>query len=331
MSPKVSILVPVYNVEAFIERCAVSLFEQTFDDIEYIFVNDCTPDNSIEVLKKVIEKYPNRNSHIKIIHHKTNRGLAGARNTGIQNATGDYILHIDSDDYIDLATVSLLYNSALTNDSDMVICDYILEWKNQKKHIVQSWDESNTEFIKQILAVDAMPCVWNKLIRRSIYISNDISAIEGVNLGEDLSVLPKLLYFAKKINKVDKNLIHYMQINPNSYTKNYNIKNIQNVISVMSELTFFFESKKDYYLYADSILKGKIRKKIDLIYNSDKQYWDDLINIFPEINELRGYSFLSYREKISYFFIRNNFKKSFYLYRANYLKIFKVVQRIKGR
>lgn len=331
MSPKVSILVPVYNVEAFIERCAVSLFEQTFDDIEYIFVNDCTPDNSIEVLKKVIEKYPNRNSHIKIIHHKTNRGLAGARNTGIQNATGDYILHIDSDDYIDLATVSLLYNSALTNDSDMVICDYILEWKNQKKHIVQSWDESNTEFIKQILAVDAMPCVWNKLIRRSIYISNDISAIEGVNLGEDLSVLPKLLYFAKKINKVDQNLIHYMQINPNSYTKNYNIKNIQNVISVMSELTFFFESKKDYYLYADSILKGKIRKKIDLIYNSDKQYWDDLLTIFPEINKCTDLSFLTKRERVLYFLIKNNFSSMLEIYIKSYHIIFDHVQKLKGR
>ena len=331
MNPKVSILVPIYNVEAFIERCAVSLFEQTFEDIEYIFVNDCTPDNSIEVLKKVIEKYPNRNSHIKIIHHKTNRGLAGARNTGIQNATGDYILHIDSDDYIDLATVSLLYNSALTNDSDMVICDYILEWKNQKKHIVQSWDESNTEFIKKILAVDAMPCVWNKLIRRSIYISNDISAIEGVNLGEDLSVLPKLLYFAKKINKVDKNLIHYMQINPNSYTKNYNIKNIQNVISVMSELTFFFESKKDYYLYADSILKGKIRKKIDLIYNSDKQYWNELFTIFPETKEIRNYNFLSKREKLIYFFVENNQKASLLYYKKAYNTLFNLVQKLKGR
>ena len=199
MSPKVSILVPVYNVEAFIERCAVSLFEQTFDDIEYIFVNDCTPDNSIEVLKKVIEKYPNRNSHIKIIHHKTNRGLAGARNTGIQNATGDYILHIDSDDYIELDTVRLLYNSALNNDSDMVVCDYILEWKSQRKLILQNWDSSNKEFIKKVLTVEAMPCVWNKLIRRSIYIDNNVKAIEGVNFGEDLSVLPKLLYFAKKI------------------------------------------------------------------------------------------------------------------------------------
>ncbi len=99
VNEKVSIIVPIYNVEKYIERCAVSLFEQDFEDIEYIFVNDCTPDNSVEILEKVIEKYPNRKSHLKIVHHKENKGLGSARNTGLEQATGNYILHIDSDDW----------------------------------------------------------------------------------------------------------------------------------------------------------------------------------------------------------------------------------------
>lgn len=89
------------------------MFEQTFEDIEYIFVNDCTPDNSIEVLSNVIKRYPNRQPQIRIINHEKNRGLASARNTGIDNANGDFVLHIDSDDYIEPNMVELLYSKAI--------------------------------------------------------------------------------------------------------------------------------------------------------------------------------------------------------------------------
>ncbi len=117
----VSIIVPIYNVEKYIERCAVSLFEQDFEDIEYIFVNDCTPDNSIQILEEVIEKYPNRKSNVKIIHYKANKGLGSARKTGLEQATGEYVLHIDSDDWVELDMVLCLYNKAIETDADIVI------------------------------------------------------------------------------------------------------------------------------------------------------------------------------------------------------------------
>ena len=91
MIPKVSILVPVYNASASIERCAHSLFKQTFQDIEYVFINDCTSDDSIEKLQKIIAQYPHRKSWIKIIHHERNRGVAAARITAIDHSTGNYI------------------------------------------------------------------------------------------------------------------------------------------------------------------------------------------------------------------------------------------------
>ena len=97
----VSILVPIYGVEKYIRRCAISLFEQTYLNIEYIFVNDCTNDDSIIILENVINQYPNRQSQIKIIQHETNKGLGEARNTAVAAANGDYLFHVDSDDYID--------------------------------------------------------------------------------------------------------------------------------------------------------------------------------------------------------------------------------------
>ena len=96
---KVSICVPVYGVEKYIERCAISIFEQTYTNLECIFVNDCTKDNSIKILYNVIERYPQRREKIRIIQHDCNRGLAAARNTALEAASGDYILHVDSDNY----------------------------------------------------------------------------------------------------------------------------------------------------------------------------------------------------------------------------------------
>ena len=99
---KVSIIVPIYNVEKYIERCAVSLFEQTYSNIEYVFVNDCTPDQSITVLKRVIDCYPHRASQTKIINHDYNCGVAISRNTALEHSTGEFVCQVDPDDYIEL-------------------------------------------------------------------------------------------------------------------------------------------------------------------------------------------------------------------------------------
>ncbi len=100
MTELISILVPIYGVEKYIERCSRSLFGQTYFNIEYIFVDDCTKDNSIGILKKVLMDYPLRAKKVKIVSHSTNRGLSAARNTALTHAEGAYIMHVDSDDYL---------------------------------------------------------------------------------------------------------------------------------------------------------------------------------------------------------------------------------------
>ena len=107
MNSKVSIVVPVYGVEKYIERCARSLFTQTFGDIEYIFVNDCTKDSSMQVLEFVMKDYPARN--VRIINKEKNEGLPQARKTGVLASTGDFIMHIDSDDWVEHDIVEKLY------------------------------------------------------------------------------------------------------------------------------------------------------------------------------------------------------------------------------
>ena len=116
----ISIIVPIYKVENYIERCVRSLLEQTYIGIEYIFVDDCSPDSSISILKKVIKEYPTRIDQIKIISHEKNMGLPAARNTGLKMAIGDYIFHCDSDDYVEKDMIEKMYQTAKEKDADIV-------------------------------------------------------------------------------------------------------------------------------------------------------------------------------------------------------------------
>ena len=100
--PKVSVIIPVYGVEKYIERCARSLFEQTLDDIEYLFIDDCTPDRSVEILKQVLDEYPHRKNQVIIHRMEKNSGQAAVRKWGMLNVAGEYVIHCDSDDWVDI-------------------------------------------------------------------------------------------------------------------------------------------------------------------------------------------------------------------------------------
>ena len=127
-SPKVSVIVPIYGVENYIERCARSLFSQTFKSVEFIFVNDCTKDGSMDVLSDVRKEYPE--ADIKVINLERNMGLPQARRAGVEQATGDYILHVDSDDWIEPDMLEILYERAVDTGADMVCCDWAEEYED---------------------------------------------------------------------------------------------------------------------------------------------------------------------------------------------------------
>lgn len=130
MEYKVSVIIPVYKVEKFIGRCVKSLMEQTLRDVEYIFVDDASPDGSIAVLRNVIADYKERSNHISILTHAENKGLPAARNTGLSVARVEYIFHCDSDDFVDLNMLELLYHKAAETDADIVWCDWFLTFEN---------------------------------------------------------------------------------------------------------------------------------------------------------------------------------------------------------
>ena len=155
--PKVSVIIPVYNVEDYIDRCLKSVIEQTLEDIEIIIVNDGSTDDSKKIIEKYINQYPN-----KIIYlEKENGGLSSARNFAIPYAKGEYIAFLDSDDYIEPEMYEQMYNKAIKENADLVECDFIWEYPNKKKSDIGMEYTNKKEAIEKARVV-----AWNKLYRR---------------------------------------------------------------------------------------------------------------------------------------------------------------------
>ena len=214
--PKVSIIVPVYGVEKYIERCARSLFEQTLDDIEYLFIDDCTPDSSIEILQQVLEEYPHRKEQVIIHRMEQNSGQAKVREWGIKNATGEYVIHCDTDDWVDKDMYRAMYVKAQEDKADIVICDYYKVSYSNKEYIKGRNIGDKDSLISDLITERVSWSVWNKLVKNSLYRSDDILFPRG-NMGEDMALIMQLVFKANKISYLPKPLYFYLY-NPLSIT-----------------------------------------------------------------------------------------------------------------
>lgn len=249
---KVSLLVPIYGVEKYIERCAVSLFEQTYANLEYIFVNDCTRDNSIKVLNNVIERYPQRREQIRIIQHDCNRGLAAARNTAVDAASGAFIMHVDSDDWLEPQAVKKCVEKQNENDADIVTMDAKVWWPKKKEYYHTPHTTNPIELMTAILSRKAVCNIWGRLIRKSLYTDNQIRVKEGINFSEDLQVTPRLLYYSKSINYCSGTLYNYECRNMCSYTYKFSeVNDIQNHKSTDILRFFYSKNAPKYLIYID--------------------------------------------------------------------------------
>lgn len=238
---KISVLIPVYNTSKYLERCLNSVINQSLREIEIICINDGSTDNSLEI----IEEYQRSDTRIKIINQK-NIGLSGARNSGIKLAQGEYILHIDSDDWIEQDYLKDMYELAKKEQADIVISDFYMDYNGEKIEYIIDQGKSRIinkeQCLKYIFYLRGYPAVWNKLFKRKLYTNNQIEHPININLGEDLGTTPKLIYFSNKIVKLNKAYIHYMQ-NPTSITKTKKLESILQLYTCGKELEKFFFDK----------------------------------------------------------------------------------------
>lgn len=269
---QISVLIPVYKVEDYIVKCARSLFEQTIrDNIEFIFVDDCSLDRSIERLIEIVDEYPFRKDQIKIIHHPSNQGLAQSRNTGLKNATGKYVYIIDSDDWlIRDDALELMLNDAVQTGAEIVEADYVIvKSDGEKMHQNHRDMSTKTKAVSDIIRKNTPITIWNKLILRDLYDSNFIMVPQGINNGEDYVTLPKLFYYAQKVSKIDCCTYAYNQLNVSSFSANKsNWSNLMGMLQANRDLYTFFKDK-NAELLCDVVDMYQETKAYLLLYSSN--------------------------------------------------------------
>lgn len=282
---KISAIVPIYNVSRFIERCAESLMRQTLDGVEYIFVNDATLDNSMELLLAVLERYPDKASQVKIVEHEQNKGLPAARNTGLALAMGEYIFHCDSDDYVEPTMLEELYRSAKEKDADFVWCDWFLSYDNSERYMTQPSFNTPLDALKAMLGGAMKYNVWNKLVRRSLYTDNHIAFPSGYGMGEDMTML-RLAACAKKVAYVNKALYHYVRSNSEAMTQVYSERHLADVRYNVDETMGFLASKG--LDTEKEIAFFKLNVKLPFLVTGDWDSYRRWNDWYPEANEYIG-------------------------------------------
>ena len=304
--PKVSVIIPVYGVEEYIERCARSLFEQTLDDIEYLFIDDCTPDRSIEILKQVLEEYPQRKPQVIIHRMEKNSGQAAVRKWGMQNATGEYMIHCDSDDWIDTDMYRIMYEKGIEENAGMVVCDYsITDGETYKR--VNAFLYQSSDFIPGFILRKNKCSLWNKFIKKEIIHNNDILYPKD-NMGEDLALVLQFVLYSRKISYIPKSFYYYYQ-NNESITKrpsteaiisrwNQYVNNILLVTKVYKRNGLYDKYKKEFVS-----LKFHGKKTLISAFPSEEVYkkWK---NTFSEINFILLFNkYINLKDKLIYILI----------------------------
>lgn len=318
VSPLVSIIVPIYNVSKYIEDCATSLFKQTYSNIEYIFVDDCSPDDSIHKLEKLLEVFPERKKNVTILHHRRNQGLAQARNSGIIASHGEYIIHVDSDDSITLNAIDNLVEEAIKTGAELVICHFKYIYSNGfSKIITDNLPSDKKIYIKSLLTRKSIVNVIGKLIKRQLIIENNIFALPGVNMGEDYLVTPQIAYYAKRIAKVNKGLYLYNRGNTSSYTANLTQKGIDDSIKIQQSLINFFKQKPDYSSYHSILVESCLLTKITLLIMSPILLYPNISKLYKKIEYKK--SKIKLKHKIILFLLEKGKYKIVY----NIIKMYK--------
>lgn len=248
MNPKVSVIVPIYKVRDFIARCAHSLLGQTLQDIEYIFVDDSTPDDSMDILSNVIKAYPKRQDQIHILSHDVNKGLPSARNTGLSVASGEYIFHCDSDDFVETDMLEKMIYAAEAVDADLVWCDWYLSFEAKERYMKEPAGKTQEDVLNNILSGIMKYNVWNKIIRRSVYVSSGVQFPSGYGMGEDMTII-RLLPHVRSVAYVGQALYHYVRTNTEAFTFRISDKHLAalryNTQMTVDCLRSFYEDKYD--------------------------------------------------------------------------------------
>lgn len=320
--PKISIIIPVYKAEQYLDRCITSIINQTFTEWELILIDDGSPDTS----GVICNGYAEHEKRIKVIH-KQNEGVASAREIGIQTATGDYSIHIDPDDWIEKDLCELLYNKAIQTNADMVICDFMMEYHNYSKHNIQKPKELDADiFLNQLLHQERHGSLCNKLIRTSLYHKYNLHFPKEMILWEDLYICCLLLLHQCKLTYVPQPLYHYdLFTNDNSMVRKTNIKGLQAQIHFCKLMEKQIPQEKEQLLYESKGITLVTAFRFELI--NEKQ----IRNLFPEIKTWYIKKYGKDYQKMYYYGLTQILKGHSFKYSKRKMELMNLFHRITNK
>ncbi len=259
----ISVIVPIYRGETYIERSLITLFSQTkSSNVEYILVNDCTPDNSMGIVEELMSIY--KHLDIKVVNHSVNKGVAAARQTAIAVAQGEFIIHCDSDDLFEPTMLEKLYAAATEKGVDVVWCDYLIEDNKSSRRVYQDVPDNGEEVIHKLLKGELDSFVWCKMFRRSLIVDNGVEWITGITLFDDLLFCTKAFSYAKGVYYLNEAFVHYIQ-REGSICATVSPSKMVEVTKAMSEIERFFTDKDLMDKYSLSLAYRKLLSKYYLI------------------------------------------------------------------
>lgn len=278
--PAISVIVPVYNAEKYLHRCIDSILAQSFTDFELLLINDGSRDKS----GKICDEYALKDSRIRVFH-KENEGASSARNLGLDNICGEWITFVDSDDWIDAELYEKMLVSALTTDSDIVVCGVKIEDDDKclsRLECPQSYASKASLSNLHMIEGPIYSSLWNKLIKKSLFKNYNIRFEPRLRMWDDLYVILRIRYFNPKINVIENIYYHYIMTDSPSITKSGMSSKVSSQLLCASLLSTFLKSHKmqQRYLVLSNWLKFHAKAAL-----FDKGYYNDWKQLVPETHQ----------------------------------------------
>lgn len=256
---KISVLVPVYGVEKYIGRCAESLFTQTYADLEYVFVDDCTPDRSVGVLRSVMEQYPERKAQVRIIRNERNSGIGTVRQRLIDECTGDCLTFVDSDDYLPPRAVELMATEMERSGADMVDGGWQRVTREGVSDVNQPYrGRDEKRYLCLMLCQNIVSNrMWGRLYRRALFTDNGVRLMPGVDFCEDFSVMTRLMFYARRSFICDP-VYFYSDDNSSSYTHTTSPRHVSSFLKSNRIVLDFFTANDPQGRYSAPLQIGML-------------------------------------------------------------------------
>lgn len=305
---KISVIIPIFGVEKYIAEFSRSLFSQTYENLEVIFINDCTQDRSMELMNDVLKEFPDRQLQVIIINHSKNLGLHATRRSGIDVASGDYIIQCDSDDWIEPDMIEKMYLTAKKYNADAVICDYFNNTTPVSSHISDETEVNCREhFLSSAIACKGMQSVWRFMVKREI--CQNIEYWPAQSQGEDLTMVIQMAYECRDIRYLHIPLYHWRTVEESlthSPSESAIIKRHQGFSENIKTIEEFLVSKKETERFSNHLVALKLEARSylrPLLRKGEKiEMWR---GAFPEINgKVLFNTYVSLRHKIEYLTVK---------------------------